>query len=101
MGARIDKARAQAAPDREQIEAIFEREGLHPYAWGNEPGDRYGWHTHGHRKVLYCVSGSIVFHTREEGDLALEPGDRLEVDAGTEHAATVGSDGVLCLEAAG
>ena len=70
-----------------------------PYAWGNGPGDRYGWHTHGHTKVLYCVTGSIVFHTRD-GDFALEPGDRLEVDPGTEHAATVGDDGVLCLEAA-
>ncbi|MGI9099073.1 MAG: cupin domain-containing protein [Solirubrobacteraceae bacterium] len=101
MGARIEKAQDQPPPRRDQIEAIFEREGLRPYAWGNEPGDRYGWHTHGHRKILYCVSGSIVFHTREESDLALEPGDRLEVDAGTEHAATVGPDGVSCLEAAG
>jgi quercetin dioxygenase-like cupin family protein len=101
VGARIEKAQSQPPPDREQIEAIFAREGLRPYTWGNEPGDRYGWHAHGHRKILYCVSGSIVFHTREEGDLALEPGDRLEVDAGTEHAATVGSRGVSCLEAAG
>jgi mannose-6-phosphate isomerase-like protein (cupin superfamily) len=45
------------------------------------------------------VTGSIVFHTRD-GDFALQPGDRLEVDPGTEHAATVGDDGVLCLEAA-
>ncbi|HEV2058831.1 MAG TPA: hypothetical protein VGR11_05700 [Solirubrobacteraceae bacterium] len=33
-------------------------------------------------------------------DISLEPGDRLEVDPRTEHAATVGDDGVLCLEAA-
>ena len=46
------------------------------------------------------MTGSIVFHTRE-GDFALEPGDRLEVDPGTEHAASVGDEGVLCLEAAG
>jgi hypothetical protein len=35
-----------------------------------------------------------------KADFALHPGDRLEVDPGTEHAATVGDDGVLCLEAA-
>ena len=46
------------------------------------------------------MTGSIVFHTRD-GDFSLAPGDRLEVDPGTEHAATVGDDGVLCLEAAG
>ena len=98
MSARLTKADVHP-PDRERIEARYAQEGLQPYSWGNEPGDRYGWHTHGHTKVLYCVTGSIVFHTRE-GDLELEPGDRLEVDPGTEHAATVGDDGVLCLEAA-
>jgi len=98
MAARIAKAAVQR-PEREQIEARYAEEGLSPYSWQNGPGDRYGWHAHGYTKVLYCVTGSIVFHTRE-GDLMLEPGDRLEVDPGTEHAATVGEHGVLCLEAA-
>ena len=98
MAARIAKADV-SPPDRERIEARYAAEGLRPYAWCNGPGDRYDWHAHGYTKVLYCVTGSIVFHTRD-GDFALEPGDRLEVDRGTEHAATVGGDGVLCLEAA-
>ncbi len=99
MATRIVKADVQP-PDRERIEQRYADEGLRPYAWGNGPGDTYGWHAHGHTKVLYCVTGSIVFHTCE-GDFALEPGDRLEVDPGTEHAASVGDAGVLCLEAAG
>ena len=98
MAARIVKGDVQPA-ERERIEARYAEQGLRPYAWGNAPGDRYGWHSHGYTKVLYCVEGSIVFHT-PEGDFALAPGDRLEVDPGTEHAATVGGDGVLCLEAA-
>jgi quercetin dioxygenase-like cupin family protein len=98
MSARIE--RADRPLDRAEIEARFEREGLRAHAWGNGPGERYGWHAHGYRKVLYCVRGSIVFHTRG-GDLQLRAGDRLEVDPGIEHAATVGGDGVLCLEAAG
>jgi len=98
MSSRLSKADVQP-PDRQRIEARFEQEGLRPYSWGNGAGDSYGWHSHGYRKILYCVSGSIVFHTRD-GDFELEAGDRLEVDAGTEHAATVGSDGVLCLEVA-
>ena len=98
MGARIAKADVEP-PDRERIEARYAQEGLEPYSWGNDPGDRYGWHAHDYTKVLYCATGSIVFHTHD-GDLALEPGDRLEVDPGTEHAATVGDEGVLCLEAA-
>jgi quercetin dioxygenase-like cupin family protein len=96
VSARLTKA--DERPTREQIEARFEQEGLRPHEWGNVPGDRYTWHTHGYTKVLYCVEGSIVFHT-PEGDFELEPGDRLEVDPGTEHAATVGPRGVTCLEA--
>ena len=100
MAARVQKAKAEGEPpSREQIEARFEQEGLRPHDWGNGPRDRYDWHSHSYHKVLYCVSGSIVFHTRD-GDFELEPGDRLEVEPGTEHAATVGPDGVKCMEAA-
>lgn len=85
-------------PDRAALEARFRDEGLSPHGWGNAPGDRYGGHSHDYHKVLYCVAGGIVFHT-SDGDLALRPGDRLDVEPGTEHSATVGPDGVECLEA--
>lgn len=85
-------------PDRATIESRFRDEGLSPHGWGNAPGDRYGRHAHDYHKVLYCVSGSIVFHTAD-GDVELGPGDRLDVEPGTEHGATVGPDGVECMEA--
>lgn len=85
-------------PTAEELRRHFAEEGLSPHGWGNAPGDRYGWHAHGYQKVLYCERGSIVFHTRD-GDFELHPGDRLEIDPGTDHAATVGPDGVRCLEA--
>ena len=98
MSARVEKV--QNGPSGpEEIRAAFEREGLRPRDWGNAPGERYGWHSHAYHKVLYCVSGSIVFHT-EDGDLELEPGDRMEIEPGTDHAATVGPEGVQCMEAA-
>ena len=86
------------APDRGAIEARFRDEGLSPHGWGNAPGDRYGRHAHDFHKVLYCLSGSITFHT-DEGDVDLRPGDRLDVEPGTDHWATVGPEGVECLEA--
>ena len=98
MSAWMEKAGGET-PRREEIEASFEQEGLVPSEWGNEPNYRYGKHSHAYHKVLYCVSGSIVFHT-QYGDFELEPGDRLDVEPGTEHAATVGPDGVKCMEAA-
>lgn len=83
----------------EQLEEGFRQDGLAPRWWSNGPGDRYGWHSHDYHKVLYCSEGSIVFHLRD-GDVELRPGDRLDVEPGTEHAATVGPDGVTCVEAA-
>ena len=64
------------------------------------PGDRYGSHHHDYRKTLCCLSGSIVFHT-PDGDHPLGPGDRLVLDPGTPHGATVGPEGVRCAEAHG
>jgi quercetin dioxygenase-like cupin family protein len=87
------------ATDLESIQERFRAEGLSPHPWGNAPGDVYGRHSHDYDKVLYCVQGGITFHGRD-GDYSLVPGDRLEIEAGTEHAATVGPEGVECMEAA-
>ncbi len=87
-----------AAPSRDELESRIQREGLAARWWSNGPGERYGWHEHSYHKVLYCHTGSIVFHTRES-DFELRPGDRLDVPPGTPHAATVGPHGVECVEA--
>lgn len=76
----------------------FAAEGLEPHTWSNEPGYRYGEHQHDFHKVLFCVRGSITFHT-PDGDVSLGSGDRLDLPPGTPHSATVGPDGVTCMEA--
>lgn len=81
------------------LDEWFRHQGLTPRWWGNAPGDTYGRHDHPYRKVLFCAEGSIVFHT-DEGDLELGPGDRLDIEPQTPHAATVGPEGVTCVEAA-
>jgi mannose-6-phosphate isomerase-like protein (cupin superfamily) len=79
--------------------AAFEAEGCSPpRSWGNAAGDRYGRHDHPFHKVLFCVSGSIVLHT-DDGDVELTAGDRLDLEPGTAHAATVGAAGCSCVEA--
>jgi uncharacterized protein YjlB len=84
---------------REQALAAFRDDGCgQSRSWGNGPGDRYARHRHDEHKVLFCLGGSIVFHTHE-GDLELAEGDRLDLPAGTTHAATVGPDGCECIEA--
>ena len=81
------------------MEERLAAEGLSAGSWSNGPGDRYGQHRHDYDKVLVGVAGSITFHLPATGDQVLGPGDRLDLPAGTEHAATVGERGVTCLEA--
>ena len=65
--------------------------------WANAPGDTYQAHSHTYRKLLCCLEGSIVFHL-PDGDESLCAGDRLVVEPGVEHSATVGPAGVRCAE---
>jgi len=96
----VGAVRTEHAVDgRDEAALAFADEGASaPRFWGNGPGDRYGRHDHGYRKVLFCLRGSIVFHT-DEGDLELRAGDRLDLEPGTAHSATVGPDGCECVEA--
>jgi len=69
------------------------------YSWSNGPHDRYAAHTHNYEKVLYCVEGDITFVLEAEGkQLALKPGDRMVLPAGTVHSAVVGPSGCTCIE---
>jgi quercetin dioxygenase-like cupin family protein len=50
--------------------------------------------------VIYVVRGSITFGLPQDGRaVTLRAGDRLDLPPGVVHDATVGPDGVLCLEA--
>ena len=83
-----------------ELRARLTAEGLAASAWGNGPGDVYAEHRHAYDKVLVAAAGSITFHLPELGrDVMLATGDRLELPQGTLHGATVGSEGVTCLEA--
>jgi len=84
---------------RDESLAAFAAEGCSaPRPWGNGPGDTYRVHSHGYHKVLFCLEGSITFRVDGQ-DLRLQAGDRLDLEPGTEHAATVGPEGCSCIEA--
>ncbi|MGB3941315.1 MAG: cupin domain-containing protein [Candidatus Manganitrophaceae bacterium] len=86
-------------PEAEVI-AFFESRHLSPSRWLNGPGEIYSVHTHSYRKTLFCIQGSIVFTLPDlDRTIELRPGDRLIIPAGVPHGATVGPDGVVCIEA--
>ena len=99
MAARL--TRLDGAFDEQAILDGFAREGLSPHRWSNGAGDANAPHSHGYHKVLYCLRGSIAFRVTATGEeIALAPGDRLDIESGTEHGAVVGRRGVECIEAA-
>jgi quercetin dioxygenase-like cupin family protein len=84
-------------PTRAWALSRFREEGLEAYHWSNPPALIYEPHSHPFRDIIRCVAGSITFHT-SDGDFELTPGSRFEMDPDTEHSATVGRDGVGCVE---
>lgn len=96
----IKKWNAAQPPTEAALWAEMEGEGLRPYRWENDAGDVYAAHDHAYHKVIYVVSGSIVFGFPIDGaPTLLRPGDRLDLPPRVQHNAAVGPDGVVCLEA--
>lgn len=98
MDFRLTPWSGQTTPGEREVKAVLRREGLDAYCWTNGPGERYRAHAHNYGKVIYCLAGQIVFHVAGTS-VTLFPGDRLEIQPGTVHAANVGPQGVVCLEA--
>jgi cupin domain len=91
--------RTPSGASRTDALAAFSSESCGPASsWSNGPMETYGRHEHGYHKVLFCLSGSITFHTDDE-DIELSAGDRLDLEPGTAHSATVGPRGCRCIEA--
>jgi quercetin dioxygenase-like cupin family protein len=94
----VRRWQAEAPPDEPLVRALLAEEGLDVCAWGNAPREVYAPHLHGYDKVIYVVEGSIAFGLTD-GRITLQAGDRRDLPAGVEHAASVGPQGVRCLEA--
>jgi uncharacterized protein YjlB len=89
-----DKTLSEAAIIRQ-----LEMEGLETQRWKNVSGTRYQAQRYEFDKVILVMRGSILFRIPDTGEeVSLNPGDRLELPAGTSHEAIVGPMGVVCLE---
>lgn len=96
----VQRWNADQPPTEADVLQRMRDEGLRPQRWSNGPGDVYAAHTHIYHKVLYVVRGSITFQLPDQGrELTMQPGDRLDLPAHVRHAAIVGPQGVVCLEA--
>jgi len=96
---RVSPWEAANPPTEDILFRIMTEQGLNPYVWSNSPNDIYSAHKHDYNKVIYVLSGSITFGLPLlNKQVTLNPGDRLDLLAGTVHDAHVGPNGVVCLE---
>ncbi len=100
MMVQVTRWEGRERPDVAALLARLRASGRDYSTWGNRPGDTYAVHTHGYRKHLVCLSGSIRFTLPETGEAVdLAAGDELDLPPGTAHGAIVGPHGVQCAEA--
>lgn len=85
-----------SAPSEAELRERLEREGYSVIAWTDRPNAHYGAHSHERDESIWLVSGRIRFVARGE-ELALSPGDRLMLPAGTVHVADAGPAGARYL----
>ena len=80
----VDLKRGNSKNYDEVVRALTEEGCFNIFEWSDPPGSEYGWHTHPHNEVRWVLKGSILIGT-DNGDVVLNPGDRLNVTANTRH----------------
>ena len=97
MGARVTVGAVAGRTDGDVL-ALMTDDGLRPSFWTGSPGDVFDWHKHPETKILYVMSGALTFTLRDGASYSVNAGDRIELAAHTDHAATVGPAGARCIE---
>lgn len=65
--------------------------------WAAIEYQEFSEHTHAYDKQLWCVEGSIQFIVGSQ-PFSIQPGDTLDIPAGTTHSAQAGFAGCVCYE---
>jgi quercetin dioxygenase-like cupin family protein len=79
-----------------ELRARLAADGFEAHLWSDEPRAYYAPHTHERDERLWMLSGEMTFEVAGQS-YCLGPGDRLELPAGTRHAARAGSGGATYL----
>ncbi len=72
--------------DPQELEDSLRENGFQPFLWKDKAGTFYPTHNHSHTEIRWVLEGSITFGV-DGKEVTLNPGDRLELPAGTPHYA--------------
>ncbi len=82
---------APRVPDKKQIRALFEAEGLTPIEESYPPETLIDWHRHPFDEVRTVAEGEILFDIAGN-KLLLRPGDRIVIPSNTKHSFKIQGD---------
>lgn len=83
-------------PSEADLRARLARDGFQAWCWTDAPGAVYAPHAHAEDESLWVLDGQIDFVIAGR-TYRCGPGDRLQLPAGTVHAATAGPAGATYL----
>lgn len=94
---RVTHWQKRSPPSVPELKRLLAGEGLDFYEWKDDPGTRYGEHTHSYDEIRWVVTGTLCLTVSGKRYL-LGPGDRLDLPANTSHSAeVVGNEAVTYL----
>lgn len=97
---RVTRWRGAKHPTLSNLTKIMQKEGLRPYKWDTQPNQRFGVRSHGYKKVLYVVDGTMEISLPDSNQrMKLRAGDRVEIPSRIRHGSISGQNGATCLEA--
>ena len=91
MNIEVERWTEEAPPDAQELKIRMGREGYSVFQWSDEPGTRYGPHSHAEDQSHWIVSGELQLRVGYE-TYTLRAGDRDFLPANTMHSAFVAGD---------
>src|SRR5881394_3299365 len=91
MNIEIQKWSEANQPDAGDLKQRLQSEGYSVFQWSDEPGTKYGPHSHGEDQTHWIISGALGLRVGHE-TYTLRAGDRDFLPANTIHSAYVPSD---------
>jgi quercetin dioxygenase-like cupin family protein len=93
----LNRWQAPSLPTPEQLKMIFSNEGLDPYLEEYRAGEKIENHKHPFDEIRMVIEGELLMDV-SGNQLALRPGDRIEIPSNTIHSTEArGSESCICL----
>ena len=76
---------APLTPTKEQIKALFEKDGLEPFEENFPPGNKIPEHRHPFDEVRMILKGKLLYNI-SGNKILLRPGDKIIIPSNTLHS---------------